>query len=280
MCQSTSTSRRSYLPKEYTPCDSDVICARGVEYYQHAGNVSYRMVIEHSLERYCASTTKLDKSIIVVDVVKNMRSMNKSSGFEGDSVAAKFVRFDNKSQLWYEIGDEAARQKTGQTIREILTKRDPEKRAIKAMKRATSKARRLARNNVGSSIIMTSSSDLIEEPLAPPTRSISDPVYACSQQQQQQQQEFIEKPAAALLPKRAVSDSVLTTCYSRSFSSSSSSSSMNLVDIALLASVPPTLDSMTSRDWFPTTFLSREDSDLSDSIDSLFSDDCLLQRCC
>eukprot|EP00541_Cyclophora_tenuis_P012535 CAMPEP_0116541212 /NCGR_PEP_ID=MMETSP0397-20121206/363_1 /TAXON_ID=216820 /ORGANISM="Cyclophora tenuis, Strain ECT3854" /LENGTH=187 /DNA_ID=CAMNT_0004065141 /DNA_START=50 /DNA_END=613 /DNA_ORIENTATION=- len=87
-----------------------------------------------SLQKYAEAETKLQKSLIVMSIVDMFRSNSPLGG--------GFVRQDRSSGLWYEIGDEAAREKVGQTIRETLVQQDPEKRAKKRIKRALNKARK------------------------------------------------------------------------------------------------------------------------------------------
>lgn len=107
---------KSYLAQDYTPSSSDVICGRGIESFRHVGNVAYRQIINDNLQRYNCATSKLQKSIIVMDIVEAI--MNKSG---------KFVRFDHKAQCWFELAkDAAARQKVGTTIRDM--QREPRKK--------------------------------------------------------------------------------------------------------------------------------------------------------
>jgi hypothetical protein len=54
-----------------------------------------------------------------------------------------FVRCEAKSSnSWYEIGDEAAREKVGQSIRDALVDLDPSKKKERLLKRAANKAKR------------------------------------------------------------------------------------------------------------------------------------------
>lgn len=51
-----------------------------------------------------------------------------------------FVRQDRHHHgCWYDIGDESAREKIGQTIREMMVRKDPAKKARARMRRAMNK---------------------------------------------------------------------------------------------------------------------------------------------
>lgn len=100
----------------------------------HPGNRRYRDIIDQNLDRYKAAENKNEKSNIVIEIVEEVRT----------DAAAGFIRFCDDEQLWFEIGDDASREKVGQTLRETLTQRDPDKRAKKRIKRAINKAKRAA----------------------------------------------------------------------------------------------------------------------------------------
>lgn len=135
MVAETLNNKRRYLSPDFSPGDFDVICGRGKECYNHTGNLRFRTAINMALAPYNEADTKLQKSLIVMSIVETFRSNSDEGGF---------VRLDRSRGTWYEIGDEAAREKVGQTIREALVQQDPEKRAKKRIKRAISKARKTA----------------------------------------------------------------------------------------------------------------------------------------
>ena len=121
----------TFLPDHFKPTVLDVLCGRGKECYNHEGNRNFRRLVETSLPRYAKCRTKHEKGMLVVNIVDGVRS--KGGGF---------VRFDTKASRWLEIGDDAAREKVGQTIREALIQQDPEKRTRKRQRRALNKQRR------------------------------------------------------------------------------------------------------------------------------------------
>jgi hypothetical protein len=123
-----SNASRNYLPLEYQPSSFDIICGRGPACFNHPGNVAFRQVIEKYLDRYEVATNKVEKTKIVSEVA--------SEALHSDDSIYKVVRWCRIRKLWFEIPEIIFRQKIGQTMRDTLLMRDPQKRAIKKEKRA------------------------------------------------------------------------------------------------------------------------------------------------
>lgn len=99
------------LPEWFTPSDKDVICGWARQYQGHAGNERFRKLVQFSAPLYLAAKTKLEKTQVIASVVEKVRR---------DSGGGGFVKQDAKSGLWYEIGDDKARDKVGHAIRRYL----------------------------------------------------------------------------------------------------------------------------------------------------------------
>lgn len=97
------------LGTEYVPVEHDVICGRGNSCKNHNGNVFLRSVIGRNLPNYLTASTKTDKSIVVSQIVKEIRN-------EGGN----FVRQDEASGEWYQVSERALREKVGQCLRDAL----------------------------------------------------------------------------------------------------------------------------------------------------------------
>ena len=104
-----------YIPQEY-----DVICARGKHVASHTGNVAFRETIERHLKRYNWATSKLDKSIIVIEIVDEIRSRTVNGGF----IQQKKDPSDRNAKIWVEIGDTLARAKVGHALRDAMRSHD------------------------------------------------------------------------------------------------------------------------------------------------------------
>jgi hypothetical protein len=94
--------------------DSDVLSGRGGGTNVHPGNRNFRDLINLHRRAYLKAR-KNDKPAISRAIVRAIRDNN-----------GKFLKKDEKSGLWFEIGDDAAREKTSQALRQ----RAPEMRKL------------------------------------------------------------------------------------------------------------------------------------------------------
>mmetsp|Transcript_28973 Transcript_28973/g.79477 ORF Transcript_28973/g.79477 Transcript_28973/m.79477 type:complete len:484 (+) Transcript_28973:83-1534(+) len=94
--------------------ESDVLSGRGGGTNCHPGNRSYRDLINVHRRTYLKAR-KNDKPSISRSIVKTVRDAN-----------GRFLRKDDTTNMWFEIGDEAAREKTSQALRQ----RAPEMRKL------------------------------------------------------------------------------------------------------------------------------------------------------
>uniref|UniRef100_A0A7S1GN30 DUF6824 domain-containing protein n=1 Tax=Cyclophora tenuis TaxID=216820 RepID=A0A7S1GN30_CYCTE len=94
--------------------DNDVLSGRGGGTNVHPGNRHFRDLINLHRRAYLKAR-KNDKPAISRAIVRSIRENN-----------GRFLKRDEKTGLWYEIGDDAAREKTSQALRQ----RAPEMRKI------------------------------------------------------------------------------------------------------------------------------------------------------
>jgi len=93
----------------FEPTSLDVICARGKEAYNHTGNIRFRQLVADQLHNYQSSTSKMAKSQIVREIIESVRRASPKGGF---------VKKVNGK--WFDVGERARREKTGQQIRDLL----------------------------------------------------------------------------------------------------------------------------------------------------------------
>lgn len=99
------------MPAGFEPGKYDVICGlRGKQALQHVGNRRFRVTIAMNAEKYFKAPTKLDKSLIVIEVVDAIRNGG-----------GNFVKRDRKTKKWVEIGDQLAREKVGHALRDHIS---------------------------------------------------------------------------------------------------------------------------------------------------------------
>jgi hypothetical protein len=98
------------LPSDYAPSDADVVCARGKAYWDHTGNRRYRQLIGKATEKYSSSSNKLEKTLIVSEIVNAVHRLK-----------GKFIKKEKKGGPWVEVDEVFAREKVGQSLRDGLS---------------------------------------------------------------------------------------------------------------------------------------------------------------
>lgn len=90
------------------PHDNDVLSGRGNFVNYHPGNESFRALVKRHKVAYvaCPKPQKGKFSKMIVDEV---RALNP---------AGRFLKQDERTKLWYDIGDKKAMDKTRQALRE------------------------------------------------------------------------------------------------------------------------------------------------------------------
>lgn len=93
------------------PSENDVLCGRGGSINSHTGNARFRDLVEKRKRVYLTARFKREKRLIASSIVSEIRSLDPPGRF--------LARKGNKdSGHWYDIGDEKARDKTSQALRE------------------------------------------------------------------------------------------------------------------------------------------------------------------
>ena len=92
-----------------TPNVHDVLSGRGGRINAHPGNVQFRTIIASMKSTYLSPRTrKLEKAHIANDIVRRIRRLDPPG---------RFLKEDSDG-TWWDIGDEKARKKVGQALRE------------------------------------------------------------------------------------------------------------------------------------------------------------------
>lgn len=92
-------SMRKLLPSGYTLGNNDVRCGRGQACVNHIGNQRFRAMIAANLDRYIAAKTKAAKTLIVYEMIDEVRRISPSGGF---------VKEDIRTGRYHEVGDRVA----------------------------------------------------------------------------------------------------------------------------------------------------------------------------
>jgi len=91
------------------PHNNDVLCGRGGTINAHPGNEQYRKFVDRKKRVYLTARFKREKRLIAQSIVDEVRSL-KPPG--------RFLLKDSKTNIWSDVGDEKARDKTSQALRE------------------------------------------------------------------------------------------------------------------------------------------------------------------
>ena len=84
------------LPFDYILSEYDVICGRGRRCFNHIGNQRFRKIVADMLPKYSDAATKLEKTIIICEVVNLIRRSSPQGGF---------VKKDPMTGRYFEVGD-------------------------------------------------------------------------------------------------------------------------------------------------------------------------------
>jgi hypothetical protein len=141
----TPQTQMTLLPESFEPSDDDVLVGRGKTCFNHVGNQRFRVKVTDYLEEYSRAKTKADKSVILTKVVSEVRKKSPLGGF---------VKKDNKTSRWFEVGDFLAREKTSQCFRDALhdqyrsSTKSKKKRRQAEQAKASAKLKNIARSQV------------------------------------------------------------------------------------------------------------------------------------
>ena len=101
------------LSESFTPGINDVILGRGRKCYSHPGNKKLADMVKLMLAPYSIADTKKAKSEIIFNIVIQVREQSKEGG--------GFVKLDESTGRYYEVGNHLAREKVSQTFRDALS---------------------------------------------------------------------------------------------------------------------------------------------------------------
>ena len=107
--ESSGAASSSCLPDHLAPRPNDVVCARGKSYWDHEGNKRYRALIQAATEKYSSTTNKLDKTLIVSEIVEAIHAQQ-----------GRFVKKEKKAGPWVVVDEVFAREKISQSLRDGL----------------------------------------------------------------------------------------------------------------------------------------------------------------
>jgi len=90
------------------PHDNDVMYGRGGGTNHHPGNKRYRKLVEDRKVKY-VNSKRLDKPMVALEIIRGWRAQLPSG---------RFLKHNDKTGNWDDVGDKKAREKTSQALRE------------------------------------------------------------------------------------------------------------------------------------------------------------------
>ena len=108
----TTVAKMTTLPQNFEPTNNCVICGRGKIARNHIGNKRFRALLKKFAHKYGDASSKVEKSIVVSEIVETVRQAAKPYG--------GFVKQSCDGKGWVEVGDEMAREKVGSNLRDLL----------------------------------------------------------------------------------------------------------------------------------------------------------------
>lgn len=90
------------------PHENDVMYGRGGGTNHHPGNKRYRTMVEDRKVKY-VNSKRLDKPLVALEIIREWR---------GQWPPGRFLKHNDKTGNWDDVGDKKAREKTSQALRE------------------------------------------------------------------------------------------------------------------------------------------------------------------
>ena len=103
----------SYPAEDITsPDHTDVLLGRGAGVNKHPGNKHFRDIVKQYQDDYLVAKNNYEKYLTSMEILKSIRNLNPPG---------RFVLQDSSSRLWNDVGDDRARRKISQALRENAT---------------------------------------------------------------------------------------------------------------------------------------------------------------
>ncbi len=121
-----SLNRKDALTND--PNCNDVLCGRGGRIAKHPGNIYFRELVNAHRALYVSKDTKKsDKARIAAKIVETIRNLDPPGRFLMETKTLSAENGFCSSSVWIDIGDDRARKKTAQAMREQKTLKKQQK---------------------------------------------------------------------------------------------------------------------------------------------------------
>ena len=110
-------SENSPSSDDMIPRSVDILCGKGREAHVHTGNKRFRVIISQYRKDYQNARCRDQKTRITKEIVSSIRECG-----------GRFLKKDQNTDIWYDVGDEYAHEKVSHALRSA---RDPTKKIPK-----------------------------------------------------------------------------------------------------------------------------------------------------
>lgn len=100
------------------PQEHDVICTRGKRFYQHAGCIRFREIIQEFHGKYKKAKTRLDKTIVIDSVIACVTMTEQLRRGDRIKGVARFLKYDVSSKTFKIMDNAHVRDKVGHALRD------------------------------------------------------------------------------------------------------------------------------------------------------------------
>jgi len=104
-----------FFHKDFVPRETDVIIGKGMNTYNHPGNLMLRRIVALRMNEYASVSSRKEKSAVLTSIVEEINANG------------SFIKKDTETGLWFAADDILSRDKTSQAIRNMLNKRSKRK---------------------------------------------------------------------------------------------------------------------------------------------------------
>jgi len=91
------------------PAMNDILLGRGARVNQHPGNINFRRIIQLYKDNYITERANAQKHSIKTEILQKIKTL---------SPPGRFIIQDSDSMLWHDVGEDVARRKVSQALRE------------------------------------------------------------------------------------------------------------------------------------------------------------------
>ena len=104
--------------------ERNIMCGRGKAYIKNRGNMQYMGMIRANMQPYLEAKTTLDRTAIIASLLQEIATKG-----------TRFIKKDPNTKEWYTMSQDAAHDKIGHSIRDMIARSKKEQKKMKNQKK-------------------------------------------------------------------------------------------------------------------------------------------------